>query len=104
MQPGRLKVDVVALRGMGTVVADAGATLRETVKATGPGLSPTADPGSAAGTAAQAAATAWLASLRRLASEVEQLSRSMTGAADSYQTTDQAGADEIRPGGSAVYQ
>ncbi|MDI6097234.1 type VII secretion target [Actinoplanes sp. NEAU-A12] len=100
MQPDLLRVDVVALRVMGRDVIDAAATLRETVKATGPGLAPPAEPGSAAATAARAAEKAWLTSLNRLTVQVDQLGRKMTRAADSYQATDQAGADELRPSGS----
>ncbi|MEU8656580.1 type VII secretion target [Actinoplanes philippinensis] len=101
MQPGRLGVDVVALRTLGSDVAGAAATLRECVTASGSGLAPAAQPGSAAGTAAQAAEKAWSASLERITARVQQLGRKMTEAADTYQVTDQAGADELRRSGSA---
>ncbi len=100
MQPGQLGVDVVALRVMGSDVAGAAATLREAMSAAGPGLVPAAQPGSSAGTAARAAEAAWSASLSRLTARMDRLGRTMTDAADSYQVTDQAGADELRRGGS----
>lgn len=102
MQPGQLGVDVVALRVMGSDVADAGVTLRNAVKASGPGLAPAGQPGSAAGMAARAAETAWVANMDRITARVERLGRRMAGAADSYQVTDQAGADELRRSGTRV--
>ncbi|GIE77500.1 hypothetical protein Aph02nite_34500 [Actinoplanes philippinensis] len=101
MQPGRLGVDVVALRTLGADVAAAAATLRECATASGSGLAPAAQTGSAAGTAALAAEQAWSVGLERLTVRVQQLSRKMTEAADTYQATDQAGADELRRSGSA---
>jgi hypothetical protein len=100
MQPGQLEVDMVALRVMGSDVADAAVTLRKGVKAAGPGLAPAGQPGSAAGVAARAAEIAWVANLDRLTARVDRLGRQMTGAADSYQVTDQAGADRLRRSGS----
>lgn len=102
MQPELLKVDVVALRAMGTEVAGAAATLRAAARAAGPGLAAVTGPGSAAGVASQAAQKAWTADLDRLTARVDQLGRSMTTAADTYQATDQAGADEMRRSGSGV--
>ncbi|SDS51050.1 type VII secretion target [Actinoplanes derwentensis] len=102
MQPGQLGVDVVALRVMGSDLAGAAVTLLEAMKAAGTGLAPAAQPGSSAGTAAQAAEAAWSASLDRLTGRVERLGRTMTDAADSYQVTDRAGADELRHSGSQV--
>ncbi|MBO3742445.1 type VII secretion target [Actinoplanes flavus] len=102
MQPDLLRVDVAALRTMGTDVTGAAATLRATVEAAGPGLAPAAQPGSAAGTATQAAEKAWVTDLNRLTAQVDQLGRRMTKAADSYRAADQAGADDLRRGGSRV--
>lgn len=102
MQPGQLGVDVVSLRVMGTDVAGAAATLREAMKAAGPGLAPAAQSGSSAEAAARAAETAWSASVSRLTVRMDRLGRKMTDAADSYQGTDQAGADELRRSGSPV--
>lgn len=102
MQPDLLRVDVAALRVMGADVTGAAATLRDTVKATGPGLAPAAQPRSAAGAAAQAAEKAWATDLDRLTAQVDRLGRKMTSGADSYRATDQAGADELRHSGSGV--
>jgi uncharacterized protein YukE len=102
MQPGQLGVDVVALRAMGADVTSAAATLREAMQATGPGLAPAAQPGAAAGSAAMAADKAWSAALDRMITRVERLGRKMADAADSYQVTDQAGADGLRRSGSQV--
>lgn len=102
MQPGQLGVDVVALRVMGGDVIQAAVTLRESMRAAGSGLAPAAAPGSAAGSAALAADKAWSVALDRLASRVDRLGRKMTDAADSYQVTDQTGAEELRRSGSQV--
>jgi hypothetical protein len=102
MQPGLLGVDVEALRVMGVDVAEAGATLRQTVKAAESGLAPAVQPNSAASTAAQAAEQAWLAALSRLTGQVDQLGGNMTKAAQSYQATDQAGADGLRRSGTVA--
>ncbi|GIE79327.1 hypothetical protein Aph02nite_52770 [Actinoplanes philippinensis] len=102
MQPSQLGVDVVALRIMGSDVAAAAVTLRQAVKAAGAGLAPAGQPGSAAGTAARAAETAWMATMDRITARVDRLGRKMTGAADSYQGADQAGADEFRYSASQV--
>jgi uncharacterized protein YukE len=100
MQPGLLGVDVAALRALGSDVAGAAATLRETVKSTGPGLAPAVQPGSAACTAAQAAQKAWSADLDRLTARLAELGRKMADAADGYQVADETGADDLRRGGS----
>jgi hypothetical protein len=85
---------------MGSGVADAAVTLRRGIKAAGSGLAPSGQPGSAAGVAARTAETAWVASMDRITARVDRLGRKMAGAADSYQVTDQAGADELRRSGS----
>jgi hypothetical protein len=102
MQPEQLGVDVVALRVMSSDVIDAAATLRKPANAVGAGLAPAGQPGSAAGAAARAAETAWAANMDRIAARVDRLGRKMASAADSYQVTDQAGADELRRTGSQV--
>ncbi|SDT66876.1 Excreted virulence factor EspC, type VII ESX diderm [Actinoplanes derwentensis] len=103
MQPGQLGVDVVALRVMGSDVAGAAVTLREAVAATGAGLVPAAPPGSVAGLAAVAAEKAWSAEWERLTVRADRLGRKMVAAADSYQSADRAGADELRRSGLSVF-
>ncbi|MEV4276452.1 type VII secretion target [Actinoplanes xinjiangensis] len=102
MQPGGLEVDVEVLRGVGRNVADVAATLRETVKGAGTGLTPAAGAASAAGTAAREAGTVWLAALQGLAGRVEEYGRSLTTAAQDYQATDQASADGLRRSGAGA--
>lgn len=102
MQPAQLGVDVDALGGVGTEVAAAATTLRDTVRTAGTGLAPPAGSGSAAAVAAQAAEQAWLADLRRLTAQVEAFGTHLTEAARDYRATDQAGADGLRRGGSQV--
>lgn len=102
MQPGQLEVDVDALRGIGTGVAEAARTLQDAMKATGTGLAPTTGTPSAAATAALAAEKAWLAGLSRLTAQIEAFSRDLTAAARDYRVTDQASADGLRRSGSAV--
>jgi uncharacterized protein YukE len=100
MQPGQLGVEVDTLKALGAEVAGAAATLRATVKATGPGLAPPTVAGSSATVAAQAAQKAWSADLDRLTASLAELGRKMAAAAETYRVTDEAGADDLRRGGS----
>ena len=95
MQPGGFEVDVDGLRGIGGKVAQAAATLRETVKTAGAGLAPAPQPGSAATAAAQAAEQVWTAGLQRLAGQVDDYSKSLVTAAQEYQATDEANAQKL---------
>jgi hypothetical protein len=49
---------------------------------------------------AQAAQKAWTEDLDRLTARLAELGRKMADAADGYQVADQAGADDLRRGGS----
>ncbi|BEL05818.1 hypothetical protein Q0Z83_040090 [Actinoplanes sichuanensis] len=102
MQPGNLEVDVEVLRGVGKNVADLATTLRETVRAAGPGLSPAAQPGSDAATAAREAQQVWLVALQGLSGRVEEYGTSLITAAQDYRATDQANADGLRRSGAGT--
>ncbi|MFI1990120.1 hypothetical protein [Actinoplanes sp. NPDC020271] len=98
MQPGRLRVDVEALRETGTEVTGPAGIPRDAVKTAGFGFAPATQPGSAAVTAAQAAETVWLADLRVLTDQVAAFGISLNAAVRNYQTNDRASADELRRG------
>ncbi|MEU8238738.1 type VII secretion target [Actinoplanes missouriensis] len=102
MQPGRLGVDVEALRGIGAEVRAAAGVLRDAVTAAGAGLAPPARPGSAASAAAHAAREAWLTELRLLTDETAAFGDGLTEAASGYETTDGDNAGDLRRGGHPV--
>ncbi|WP_231956769.1 MULTISPECIES: WXG100 family type VII secretion target [unclassified Actinoplanes] len=102
MQPLVLQVDVEALHGAGQDVAEAAATLQQTLKSAGSGLAPAPQTGSTATAAAQKAETAWLADLQRLASHVDEYGRTLTTASKKYRSTDQASADALEANGPEV--
>lgn len=102
VHPRGLQVDAEALLRVGQDVAEAAATLRNTMKTAASGLAPTPQPGSAAAAAAQRAEAAWLAELRRITGQVAGYSEALSSAAGRYRATDQANAGELRDDEPAV--
>jgi hypothetical protein len=102
VQSGGFEVDVNGLRGIGGKVADAAATLRETVNAAGAGLAPAPQPGSAATAAAQAAEQVWTAGLQRLTGQLDDYSKSLVTAAQEYAAADEANAQKLRHSGAGA--